>query len=94
MIIEEISIATTTSNLPVVDYMPNGKAFGCVYFDCDFNTNIQSGRKKRKRWKNFIDDDIVSTKIKAYKQKNPKHSIMLRDKKTDSYVMANASWWS
>jgi len=54
-------------------------------FDVGSDTfkKFEVGRNKFARWKNYLSDEIDEEKIvKTYAQKNPKHTIILRNKDT------------
>lgn len=76
---------TTTADVPTgasIGPMPDGKAAGMDFFDVDDHVfkRVYQGKKKKKRWKNFLEFDENSENVRQYARKYPSRPVMLRNK--------------
>lgn len=80
---------TTTGAVPTgpnIGPQPTGRAAGIDFFDVNqktFNKAFQ-GKKMNKHWRKFLDDDENAENVRQFVKKNPKRSIMFRNRNNPS----------
>ena len=80
-----------TTTTAIAHDASDGTFAGRPYFTCPasiFDRCVQ-GKKNRKRWQNFLGDDMMSSRIREFIKSNPKNkNILLRREGTGMIINA------
>ena len=83
---EDLSAATTTSDVALVDKPMNFAGQRVFKVPTQTFMKARMGKKKYTKWHNYVGEAENAEEIRSYALKNPKAAIILQDSQTGSMM--------